>query len=110
MFVSSPVYNLFRRRLAPDLFCAVPENRPVPTFIQARNWRFVGKCGTPAQAGFDPEAARTAVRFNGFYLFVAFNLCERERTPSRAIPRIIQALRTAMRVRSAQAPWKVHLP
>jgi hypothetical protein len=28
---------------------------------------------TPAPLGFDGKAARIAVRFNGFYLFVAFN-------------------------------------
>ena len=34
----SSVYNLFRQRLGPDLFCAVPEDQPVPTFIEATNW------------------------------------------------------------------------
>ena len=29
-------YNLFRRRDRAELICAVPEDRPVPAFIQRR--------------------------------------------------------------------------
>ena len=38
-------------------------------------WLPVGRMdeATPAPLGFDGKAARIAVRFNGFYLFVAFN-------------------------------------
>jgi hypothetical protein len=69
----SPAYNLFRSRLEPDLVCAVPEDRPVPTFIKAPNWTYSGRTDAVAQGAFDPETARTAVRFNGFYLLSALN-------------------------------------
>ncbi|WP_371680064.1 hypothetical protein [Microvirga sp. KLBC 81] len=69
----SPAYNLFRSRLESDLFCAIPEDRPVPIFIEAPNWTYAGRADALAQGVFDLEAARTAVRFNGFYLFVALN-------------------------------------
>lgn len=69
----SPVYNLFRYRLGPDLFCAIPEDRPVPIFIGAPNWTYAGRTDALAQEALDLEAARIAVRFNGFYLFVALN-------------------------------------
>ena len=77
----SPAYNLFRNRLEPDLFCAVPEDRPVPTFIKAPNWTYAGRTDAVAQGAFDPETARTAVWFNGFYLFAALN--RRGRRPRR---------------------------
>jgi hypothetical protein len=67
----SPIFNVFRHRLARDLFCAVPEDRPVPTFIEARNWTFAGTTAPYPRGGFDPDAGRTAARCNGFYLFVA---------------------------------------
>jgi hypothetical protein len=67
------VYNLFRYGLGPDLLCAIPEDRPVPIFIEAPNWTYAGRADALAQGVFDLEAARTAVRFNGFYLFVALN-------------------------------------
>src|SRR5687767_14624561 len=69
----SPVYNLFRHRLATDLVCAVPEDRPVPTFIEATNWTFGGRTDALPEGTFDPEAARTAARFIGFYLFVTLD-------------------------------------
>ena len=66
-----PVYSVFRHRLATDLFCAVPEDRPVPTFIEAMSWTFGDRTDALPEGAFDPEAAATAVRFIGFYLFVA---------------------------------------
>ena len=69
----SPAYNLFRNRLEPGLFCAVPEDRPVPTFIKAPNWTYAGRTDAVAQGAFDLETVRTAVRFIGFYLFFALN-------------------------------------
>ena len=38
-----PVYNLFRHKLTPDLLCAVPEDCPVPRFIEGSAWRFAGR-------------------------------------------------------------------
>jgi hypothetical protein len=64
-------YNLFRNRRRPDLFCAVPEHRPVPNFLAPRDWAFERSLhvAEPAPAGFDDRAATVGVRFNGFYLF-----------------------------------------
>lgn len=64
-------YNLFRNRLRPALLCAVPEDRPVPGFLDPGNWRFE-RALRPSDMnppGFDDKAAQAGVRFNGFYLF-----------------------------------------
>jgi hypothetical protein len=65
-------YNLFRRRSEGDLFCAVPEDVPVPNFIETGEWEFSGKaCGSESPSGFDAAAAKISARYNGFHLFVA---------------------------------------
>jgi len=71
---AEPAYNLFRHRSEAELYCAVPDGWPVPTFIQSEQWIPGGKLDetTPAPIGFDPEAARIGARLNGFYLFIAF--------------------------------------
>ena len=64
-------YNLFRNRQRPQLFCAVPEDRPVPGFVLAEDWLFEGSLhpsDTPPP-GFHARAAATGMRFSGFYLF-----------------------------------------
>jgi len=68
-------FNLFRRKRQQDLYCAVPEDYAVPSFLNPREWEFGGKVEHPAASpgGFDPKAASTSVRFNGFYLFQAFD-------------------------------------
>ncbi|HEX8165537.1 MAG TPA: hypothetical protein VF601_07075 [Beijerinckiaceae bacterium] len=65
-------YNLFRRKLEQDLYCAVPEDRPVPGFV-AGEWEFRGRVGEadPVPGGFRAEAARAAERADGYYLFHA---------------------------------------
>ncbi len=64
-------YNLFGNRQRPDLFCAVPEHRPVPSFLALKDWTFERplRVADPAPAGFEDRAATVGVRFNGFYLF-----------------------------------------
>ena len=66
-----PAYNLFRHKLMPDLFCAVPQDCPVPGFIEGSAWTFAGTVGerTPAPAGLDWETAAAGVRRSGFCLF-----------------------------------------
>ena len=66
-----PAYNLFRCKRSLDLFCAVPEDYPVPTFIDADRWQFAGKVDKPSDAplGFKRETARAIVHLTGFYLF-----------------------------------------
>ena len=67
-------YNLFRRRSEGDLFCAVPEDVPVPNFIETGEWDYSGKaCGSESPSGFDAAAAEISARFNGFHLFVALS-------------------------------------
>ncbi len=68
-------YDLFRSRHEPELYCAVPEDRPGPAFLNSESWRVAGKLAEadPMPLGFDREAARVGVRLNGYYLFVAFS-------------------------------------
>ena len=72
-------FNLFRHKLKPDLLCAVPEDYPVPAFLDASAWAFAGKVSEPTTIplGFKSKAAEAGVRFNGFYLFQA-SLIERD--------------------------------
>jgi hypothetical protein len=66
-------YNLFRSKRLPEIICAVPEDRPVPGFIDAELWTFEQPL-RPSDARppcFHESAAQTGVRFNGFYLFYA---------------------------------------
>ena len=64
------VFNLFKRRRAPDLYCAVPEDAAVPAFIGAERWEFDGRADrAKTPPGFNARAARTASRLNGFYMF-----------------------------------------
>jgi hypothetical protein len=73
---TSPIrYDLFRSRDEPELYCAVPENRPAPAFLGSEPWQVAGRLAEadPMPLGFDREAARIGVRLNGFYLFVAFS-------------------------------------
>jgi hypothetical protein len=64
-------YNLFRNKQRPDLFCAVPSYRPVPSFLVRNDWTFERPlhAAESAPAGFEDRAATVGVRFNGFYLF-----------------------------------------
>ena len=69
-----PSHNLFRRRDASDLYCAVPEARPVPAFIRTPAWEFVGKMDRESPlAGFRERAARVAMHHQGFYAFNRIN-------------------------------------
>ena len=66
-----PAYNLFRHKLMPDLFCAVPQDWPVPGFIEGSTWAFAGTVSerTVAPAGLDWETAAASVRRSGFCMF-----------------------------------------
>ena len=67
-------FNLFRRKCLSDLYCAVPEDYAVPSFINPSDWEFGGKVDETRRSprGFDPKAAAATVRYNGFYLFQDF--------------------------------------
>jgi hypothetical protein len=68
---NSQVFNTFCRRDEPDIRCAVPEERPVPTFLEGPVWEFVGKidCATLAAAGFGESVVAEAVRSQGYYIY-----------------------------------------
>ena len=66
-------YNLFRNNERAELFCAVPEDRPVPSLIGTQAWTFdrILRPHDVAPPGFSERAAKAGVRYNGFYLFQA---------------------------------------
>jgi hypothetical protein len=66
-------YNLFRNKERPELFCAVPEDRPIPSLIVAKAWTLESflRIHDVAPPGFHERAAKAGVRYNGFYLFQA---------------------------------------
>ena len=68
---SGLAYNLFWRRLTPDLCCAVPEDRPVPIFLEGSTWEYAGTLhqNDLPPPGFDLTAAELGVQLNGFHLF-----------------------------------------
>jgi len=67
-------YNLFRSTQQDGLVCAVPEERSVPAFVTGPQWQFGGRLDqNQPLLGFDRQAARTGVRFNGYYLFASFS-------------------------------------
>ena len=67
-----PSYDLFRREDKPDLYCAVPEDRAVPVFLRGDHWACAGRITEAAALpGFRGDLARSGVRLNGFYLFMA---------------------------------------
>ncbi len=70
----TPNHNLFRRRDTPDLYCAVPNGRPVPAFIRAPEWEFAGTHGpmSPRLVGFRERAAWVALDQQDFYAFQRF--------------------------------------
>ena len=68
-------YNLFRRVDRAELICAVPEVWPVPAFIAAPGWEFVGPVRdcTRGSPRFNHREAEEGIHFNGFYLFQVLN-------------------------------------
>jgi hypothetical protein len=63
-------YNLFRHKEQPDLCCAVPEDRPVPSFVTGERWDFRGTWEDAiSPPGWNPTAAELCVCLNGFHAF-----------------------------------------
>jgi len=77
--LSDNAFNLFRRKEEPELLCAVPADRAVPSFIAGETWEFGGTISGSSREhpGFDASAASAAARYNGFYLFQAWKPCVR---------------------------------
>ena len=63
-------YNVFRHKFDPELCCAVPEDRPVPRFLNGR-WEYAGASHSRVATlqGFDSAAAEWGVHLTGFHLF-----------------------------------------
>jgi hypothetical protein len=68
---SSQGFNIFCRRDEPDIRCAVPEERPVPPFLEAPVWEFVGRMDRAelASAGFGEGEIAEAIQAQGYYIF-----------------------------------------
>ena len=100
---SGPVYNLFRHKLMPDLFCAVPQDWPVPGFIEGSTWAFAGTVSerTPAPAGLDWELAAASVRRSGFVIFQS-SLSEPSKVRTR--PEMWSDLRDALSRQMGREP------
>ena len=66
-------YNLFRNKERAELYCAVTEDRPIPSLIGAEAWTFerILRIHDVAPPGFYERGAKAGVRYNGFYLFQA---------------------------------------
>lgn len=64
-------YNLFRRKDETGLFCAVPQDVPVPGFVTAEAWEYARSLDLEALSSFDAVAAENSAIANGFYLFHA---------------------------------------
>jgi hypothetical protein len=62
-------YNLFRRQNAEDLYCAVPEDVAVPSFLTDETWEWTHSLDIRQLSGFDAKAAEISANTNGFYLF-----------------------------------------
>ena len=80
---SERAYNLFRLKRTPDLYCAIPEDRPLARFLKGGGWEYGGRLdggGTPV--GFERRAADWATRLNGFYFFQAVGPVDTLRAPA----------------------------
>lgn len=64
-------YNLFRHNDEAGLYCAVPQDRPVPTFLTGDKWDYARLAEAGALSGFDADTARASAEADGFYLFRA---------------------------------------
>lgn len=64
-------YTVFGRRFEPAIRCAIVQSRPIPSFIQAADWEFVGtvRPSEPPPVGFRHDRAEDATRFIGFFVF-----------------------------------------
>lgn len=65
------IYNLFRRKLMPDLCCATPDESPVPSLQEGPAWEYASTLHwrDMPPPGFDLTDTELGVRLNGFHLF-----------------------------------------
>ena len=81
-------YSLFRRCVDPATMCAVPQDRPVPPFLEEKSWT----CDKAVRRqdilppGFEPDLAKHFSDLNGFYIF---HLRTRKVQDSKGEPRVV---------------------
>jgi hypothetical protein len=69
-------YNLFGHKTKPDLYCAVPEDCPVPRVLNGRRWRFAGRLtNVHAVPGVSDARTGDKARRKGYFLFLACPKC-----------------------------------
>jgi hypothetical protein len=61
-------FNVFHSR-EKGIYCAVPEDQPVPPFIVGISWEFSEKIPEDEL----PDGAPESIRFHGFFIFHPFN-------------------------------------
>jgi hypothetical protein len=64
-------WHFFNREHEDELWCAVPADHALPSFLMSGSWHFsgLGRGGDDAPPGFNNAAAALAEDLNGFYLF-----------------------------------------
>jgi hypothetical protein len=62
-------FNLFRRKNEADLYCAVPQDAPVPDFVLEDLWEYAQSIELRDLSGFDAAAAEASASATGYYLF-----------------------------------------
>ena len=64
-------YTVFGRRFEPAIRCAIVQSRPIPTFIRADEWEFVGTVRPyqPPPVSFRHTRAEDVMRFIGYFVF-----------------------------------------
>ena len=69
--MSAYFYTVFGRRFEPAIRCAIVQSRPIPAFIRADEWEFVGtvRPSEPPPVGFRHARAEDATRFIGYFVF-----------------------------------------
>ena len=77
-----PAYNLFRCKRSLGLFCAVPEDYPVPAFVDGHGWEFAGKVEelSAAPLGFERQQQGLSYHLQAFICLGHSKPCGRART------------------------------
>ncbi len=66
---------MFRRKHQLASRCAVRQDRPIPAFVRGETWDYGGtvRVGDAPPPGFRSEAATSATKQIGYYLFHALD-------------------------------------
>jgi hypothetical protein len=63
------IYNLFRHKDKVDLYCAVPEDRPVPPFLTEDQWEYMRSLDTITLPDFGASIVSRLTEEDDFLLF-----------------------------------------